>query len=68
MRVFSLTKDEAAYRPEGVAVREPVEGLGNTAGCYGLLIAIALVAALLATLGLVAPENDDLNVAITAER
>jgi len=49
-------------------VREPVQSDGNAAGCYGLMIVFALVAAIIATFGLVAPEKNDLEIAITAER
>ena len=52
----------------GVAVREPVESGGSAVGCYGLMIVFALVAAIIATFGLVAPEKNDLDIAITAER
>jgi hypothetical protein len=48
-------------------VREPVEATGNAAGCYGLLIVIGLVAAVLTTLGLLSPEKNEINVEITAE-
>ena len=54
------------FSVEGV-VREPADGRRNKAGCYGLLIMIALVAGLLATFGRVAPQKDELNIAVTAE-
>jgi hypothetical protein len=47
-------------------VREQGESSGKAAGCYGLLIVMALVIAALVMFGLVAPEKNELNIAITS--
>ena len=60
-------KDEAESQL-GSAVREPVESVGNAVGCYGLLILMAGVVAMLVTFGLIAPEKNELNIEITALR
>ena len=52
----------------GVVVKEPAEDVRNKAGCYSLVVIMALVAGLLASFGLAAPEKDELNIAITADR
>ena len=52
----------------GVVVKEPAEDVRNKAGCYSLVVIMALIAGLLATFGLAAPEKDELNIAITADR
>lgn len=68
VRAFPLArKVRLLVSPVGVVVREPPEDRRNKAGCYGLLAVMALVAGLLATFGLAAPEKDELNIAITAD-
>lgn len=49
-------------------VREPAEDRRNKVGCYGLIIMIALIAGLLATLGLSRRKRNELSIAISSER
>ena len=49
-------------------MQEPRDSPGAAAGCYGLVIVVALVVAIFTALGSDAPEKNDLNIAITAER
>lgn len=49
-------------------MREPAENRGNVAGCYGLMIGIALTVAVLVALGFAAPEEDDLDIEISARQ
>lgn len=49
-------------------MQEPAENRGNAAGCYGLMIGIALTVAVLVAFGFAAPEKDDLDIEISARQ
>jgi hypothetical protein len=66
LRAFSLFNEPDVLL--GVEVREPAENRGNVAGCYGLMIGIALTVAGLVALGFASPEKDDLDIEISARQ
>lgn len=45
---------------------EPAENRSNAAGCYGLMIGIALILAVFVAFGFAAPEKNDLDIEISA--
>jgi len=46
-------------------VSEPVEHDRNVIGCYALMACVALIVAVVATIGMQAPEKNELNIEIT---